>query len=243
MTSTAVYSAPTTGNASSPASTRPATIASRRPGPCTSSRCSGSAVVTGAAGGVPRRPCGRTASTTAITTNSATSVSLGKAIVDAEELGVPSAMHSALVMPMITAARNAPGIEPRPPTTVTTNASATVARSMPRLAGSRGSCSAPASPARNAPSANTAVKSLASSMPSAAVSARFSLAARIRMPKRVRVRSSVSATSTAGPTTMRKRSYCGIARPSDLDRARRVPARADPAGPRRRTLPAPHRAR
>ena len=79
-------------------------------------------------------------------------------------------MHSALVRPMSSAARNAPGIDPRPPTTVTTNASAMIARSMPRLAGSRGSCSAPARPARNAPSANTAVKSFASSMPSAAVS-------------------------------------------------------------------------
>ena len=61
---------------------------------------------------------------------------------------VPSAMHSALVRPMSSAATKAPGIEPRPPTTVTTNASAMIARSMPRLAGSRGSCSAPASPAQ-----------------------------------------------------------------------------------------------
>ena len=49
------------------------------PGARTSSRCSGSGVVIGAPGGLPRSPCGFTASTTAITTNSATSVSLGKA--------------------------------------------------------------------------------------------------------------------------------------------------------------------
>ena len=121
-----------------------------------------------------------TASTIAITTNSATSVSLGNAIVMPANSTLPSAMHSALVRPISKAARNAPGIEPRPPTTVTTNASAMTVRSMPRLAGSRGNCSAPASPARNAPSANTAVKSFASSIPSAAVSTRFSDAARIR---------------------------------------------------------------
>ena len=174
-----------------------------------------------------------TASTIAITTNSATSVSLGNAIVMPANSTLPSAMHSALVRPISNAARNAPGIEPRPPTTVTTNASAMTVRSMPRLAGSRGSCSAPASPARNAPNANTAVKSFASSIPSAAVSTRFSDAARIRTPKRVRVTSHVSAPSTSGPTAMRKRSYCGIARP----RSSNVPVNPGARGPSRSSAP------
>ena len=127
----------------------------------------------------------------------------------------PSAMQKVLVTPISAAARNAPGIDPRPPTTVTTKASAMIARSMPRLAGSRGSCSAPANPARNAPSAKTAVKRRAWSMPSAAVSARFSAAARISMPKRVRVTSSVNATRTTGAATIRNRSYCGMEWPND----------------------------
>ena len=55
-------------------------------------------------------------------------------------------MQSALVTPMMIAATKAPGIEPRPPSTVTTNASAITERSMPRFAGSRGSVSAPARP-------------------------------------------------------------------------------------------------
>ena len=152
-----------------------------------------------------RRPAGRagrrgfTASTIAITTNSATSVSFGKAIAMPPISTVPSTMHSALVTPISSAARNAPGIEPRPPTTVTTKASAMMARSMPRFAGSRGSCSAPASPARQAPSANTSVNSRASSMPSAPTSTRFSVAARISMPKRVRVSSHHSATEHQRP--------------------------------------------
>ena len=50
----------------------------------------------------------------------------------------------------------------------------------------RGSCSAPARPARNDPARTPPVNSRASSMPSAAVSSRFSVAARTSMPKRVR---------------------------------------------------------
>ena len=110
-------------------------------------------------------------------------------------------MQSAFVTPMMIAATNAPGIEPRPPSTVTTNASAITARSIPRLAGSRGSVSAPARPARRAPSANTAVKSFASSMPSALASTRFSDAARTTSPKRVRRISSVNPTRTTGAMT------------------------------------------
>ena len=116
------------------------------------------------------------------------------------------AMQSAFTTPMIIAATNAPGIEPRPPTTVTTNTSAMIARSMPRFAGSRGSCSAPAAPASAAPSANTAVCSRACGTPSAAASVRFSAAARISRPKRVLRTSKVSATSTSGPSAIRKRS-------------------------------------
>ncbi len=103
----------------------------------------------------PKRPCGRMMSTPAMMRNSATSVSLGNAIVIPPTFTDPSAMQSALERPISNAATNAPGIDPRPPITVTTNASAMIERSMPRLAGSRGSCSAPASPARPAPSANT----------------------------------------------------------------------------------------
>ena len=168
-------------------------------------------------------------------TNSTTSVSLGNASVTPNTSTSPSAMQKALVTPISAAARNAPGIDPRPPTTVTTKASAMIARSMPRLAGSRGSCSAPANPARNAPSAKTAVKRRAWSMPSAAVSVRFSAAARISMPKRVRVTSSVNATRTTGAATMRNRSYCGMEWPTIST----VPANPGARGPSRSS--APHR--
>ena len=135
-------------------------MAARRPGGTTSVRNSARGVVGGIDGAAPIRPYGFTTSTTAITTNSATSVSFGKSISKPPRSTVPSAMHRALVRPMRSAATKAPGIEPKPPATVTTNASAMTARSMPRLAGSRGSCNAPASPARQDPSANTRVKSL-----------------------------------------------------------------------------------
>ncbi len=129
-----------------------------RAGPpaCGTRRAASSAAPTAAR---PSARYGLATSTIAITTNSATSVSFGKAIAMPPTSTVPSAMHSALVSPIRSAATNAPGIEPSPPTTVTTNASAMIARSMPRFAGSRGSCSAPASPARKAPSANTVVNS------------------------------------------------------------------------------------
>ena len=167
-----------------PAAARPASSSSdaRRsahrdaPARRTSSRCSGSGVVTGVRRAACRGvPAACTASTTAITTNSATSVSLGNAKRDADELDVAER----------DAQRLGQRDQQRGEERAGNRAQAAdhgddegvgdrSARSMPRLAGSRGNCSAPASPARNAPSANTAVKSFASSMPSAAVSVRFS---------------------------------------------------------------------
>ncbi len=186
---TAAYSSRTKGRAISATSTMAATTAARRPGATTSARCSGSGVVMAPAGAFPSRPCGFNASTMAMTMNSATSVRRGKAKVMPKRSTSPNAMQNVLVTPISTAARKAPGIEPKPPTTVTTKASAMIDRSMPRLAGSRGNCNAPANPARKAPSTKTAVYSRDWSMPNADVSARFSAAARISMPKRVRVTS------------------------------------------------------
>ncbi len=182
---TSAYSSPASGRSAAHAKSTSAPIAAGRPGATISARNSASGVVGGADGGLPRNPYGFTTSTTAITTNSATSVSLGNATATPKMSTVPRPMQSARVSPISSAARKAPGIEPRPPTTVTTNASAMIARSMPRLAGSCGSCSAPASPARNAPSANTAVNSARSLMPSAPAMTRFSVAARTSIPKRV----------------------------------------------------------
>ena len=114
---------------------------------------------------------------------------------------------------------------------------------MPRLAGSRGSCSAPASPARNAPSANTAVNSRAWSMPSAAVSVRFSLAARISTPKRVRVTSSVSADEHERPDRDQEQVVLRDRAPEELERAGEARrARSEQVGRRRRSR-APRRAR
>src|SRR4051812_47144053 len=111
--------------------------------------------------GGPSSPNGRTISTTAITRNSATSVSLEKLTAKAPKWTRPSPMHSAFTSAMMTAARKAPGIEPIPPTTTTTNASLITIKSSPRLAGSRATCSAPPNPARKAPSTNTMVNSMA----------------------------------------------------------------------------------
>ena len=81
-----------------------------------------------------------------------------------------------------------------------------VCRSISSVAGSRGSCSAPPSPASIAPSANTAVNNQAWLTPRALTISRSCVAARTSVPNRVRVSSSQTAPSTSGPTTMRNRS-------------------------------------
>ena len=93
-----------------------------------------------------------------------------------------------------------------PPTTTTTNASPIVCRSRPRLAGSRGSCSAPPSPASIVPRANTLVNSHAWFTPSALTISRSCVAARTSVPQRVRVSSSHSAPSTTGPAASKNTS-------------------------------------
>lgn len=75
----------------------------------------------------------------------------------------PMPMHSALISAISSAATNAPGIEPMPPTTTTTNALPMVSRSSDRFANMRGICNVSAMcrqvPPRNAPTKNTPVKS------------------------------------------------------------------------------------
>jgi hypothetical protein len=109
----------------------------------------------------PNRPQGRTTSTTAITTNSATSVKRLNDRPTPKIVTSPMPMHSALISAMISAATNAPGIEPMPPTTTTTNALPIVSRSSDRFADMRGPCNAPPSPARNAPTKKTPVNNQA----------------------------------------------------------------------------------
>src|SRR2546425_12100238 len=93
-------------------------------------------------------------------------------------------MQKAFTSPISRAARKAPGIEPSPPTTTTTNASDITARSIPRLAGSRGIALAPPKPASRAPNANTAVNRRRSFTPSAAAISRSWVAARTSVPQR-----------------------------------------------------------
>ena len=107
--------------------------------------------------GLPSKPDGRSTSTMAITTNSTTRVSFENANDTPNTSTVPIATHTALISAINSAARNAPGIEPIPPTTTTTNASPMVSKSSPRLAGSRGNCVAPPKPASRQPNANTEV--------------------------------------------------------------------------------------
>src|SRR6185436_410770 len=142
-------------------------------------------------------------------------------------------MQNALISPISNAARNAPGIEPRPPTTTTTKASETTDRSISKFAGSRGIASAPPRPARLAPRANTAVNSQRWFTPSAPVISRSSVAARIRIPKRVRVSRKCSSANTAGPSMIRNRSYFGNWRPAISIASRKPGAR----GPSRSSAP------
>ena len=101
-------------------------------------------------------------------------------------------------------------MEPMPPTTTTTKAAPMVLRSIARLAGSRGNCSAPPRPASIAPSANTAVNSQAWLTPSALTMSRSCVAARTSVPQRVRVSSSHTdnsiskASSKAKPVTLKQ---------------------------------------
>lgn len=62
----------------------------------------------------PSRPQGRTTSTTAITTNSATSVKRLSDKPMPKIVTCPIPMHSALISAISNAATNAPGIEPMP---------------------------------------------------------------------------------------------------------------------------------
>ena len=118
----------------------------------------------------------------------------------------PSQMQMALISEISNAATKAPGMEPMPPTTTTTKAEPMMCRSISRLAGSRGNCSAPPRPASMAPIANTAVNSQAWLTPRAPTISRSCVAARTSVPQRVRVSSVQSRPSTMGPTTIRNRS-------------------------------------
>ncbi len=138
--------------------------------------------------------------------NSTTRVSLENEISIPNQCTVPMPMQKALATPIRMAARNAPPMLPRPPTTVMTKASAMTARSRSRLAGSRGICSAPPSPASTEPTKNTEVKSLAWSTPSAPTISRSCVAARTSAPQRVRVSSSHRSASTTGPMAISSRS-------------------------------------
>src|SRR3989344_4146560 len=138
--------------------------------------------------GLPMRPQGRQTSTTAITRNSTTSVSL----------------ENDTLKPNM------------PPTTTTTNAAPMVLRSISSVAGSRGNCNAPPRPASSAPRANTAVNSQAWFTPRALTISRSCVAARTSVPQRVRVSSSHNRPSTTGPTTIRNRSNEGNCRPRML---------------------------
>ncbi len=106
--------------------------------------------VRGWAGGRPSNPHGRTIRMTAITTNIMTSDALGS-----------TRTPNASMTPMTTAASSAPGTEPMPPTTTTTNASVMIDVSITLVSACRGTWSAPPSPARNEPRTNTEVKSRA----------------------------------------------------------------------------------
>ena len=126
-------------------------------------------------------------------------------VITSDALGSTSTPNASMT-PIRMAARSAPGTEPIPPITTTTNASVMIVVSITMVSGWRGTCSAPPSPANAAPSANTAVKSRAWSTPRAATISRSCVAARMSTPHRVRWNSHQSPSATSGPTTISARS-------------------------------------
>ncbi len=140
---------------------------------------------------------------------------------------------NALATEMMTAATNAPVTDPMPPITTTTNASPMMLRSIRRLTNSRGTWSAPPRPARNEPTMNAEVKRTRWLTPSAPTISRSCVAARTRMPQRVRWKSSQMSPKTTGPMTMRARSYSGIGSPKMRTARSSIGAR----GPRRSSEP------
>ena len=113
---------------------------------------------------------------------------------DAEHRTSPMPMQSALISPMSSAARNAPGIDAEAADDDHDERIGDDRRDpCSRLAGSRGSCSAPPSPASSAPSAEHAGKKPRLVDAERARSSRGPrVAARTSMPQRVRVSSSHS---------------------------------------------------
>ena len=193
-----------------------ASHAVRAAGPAALSGVSASPAARAVACGLPIRPQGRHTSTTAITTNSTTRVSLENDKATPPTSTRPIQMHSAFSSAISNAATKTPGSEPMPPTTTTTKAAPMVCMSSSRLAGSRGSCSAPPSPASKAPRANTLVNSQAWFTPRAPTISRSCVAARTSVPQRVRCSSHHRAASTTGPMAINSRSYAGNGRPRTL---------------------------
>ena len=106
---------------------------------------------------------------------------------------------SAWIRPISNAAKNAPLMLPSPPVTTTTKVSTITFTSICRLAGSRGNCSAPPSPASAQPSTTAPSISGLGLTPSASSMARSMVAARKRWPKRVRVSKPCRPAHTSGP--------------------------------------------
>ena len=109
---------------------------------------------------------------------------------------------SAWIKPISSAATNAPPMLPSPPVTTTTKVSTITFTSICRFAGSRGSCSAPPSPASAQPSTTAPSISGRGSTPSASSMVRSIVAARRRWPKRVRVSSACRPSHTSGPSAI-----------------------------------------
>ena len=128
-------------------------------------------------------------------------------------------MPNAVSSPISSAARNAPGTLPRPPTTTTTKASTMIRRSMSWDTASRGSCKAPPSAASPAPSANTEVNSQAWLTPSAPAISRSWVAARTRIPQRVRRNSEMQGEEHGGPERDQHQLVLGKPLAEDRDRA------------------------
>src|SRR6266478_5805263 len=130
----------------------------------------------------PSSPLGRTSKTTAMTTNTMISESLG-----ATKVVRPT------TSPIMRPANTAPARLPMPPTTTTTNASITTVTPISACTPRIGPASTPARPARRAPIPNTSRRMRPRSMPSACTIRGSREPARMISPRSVRLRNSQSA--------------------------------------------------
>src|SRR6201996_1748334 len=146
----------------------------------------------------PKKPCGRTISTIAISAK-------------IDTLAISGATSDVMLTttPTSRPASTAPPIDPMPPTTVTTNASARIVPPISGITPCNGAASNPAKPAIAVPIPNTMSHTLATLTPSTRTICGSRAPARMIRPKLVFSRNSHSASSTMAVAPITNSRYSG----------------------------------